>query len=138
MLHRAILGSLERFMGILIEHAAGAFPTWLAPEQARIVTVTERHDDFARRAQAALRDRGIRAEADLRNEKLGYKVRIAQIEKIPFILVIGDKELEEGGVNVRLRSGETPGFMSLEEAAALILADSDAPFKQGGMNYYFS
>ena len=138
MLHRAILGSLERFMGILIEHTAGAFPTWLAPEQARIVTVTERHDEFAREAQAALNGRGIRAEADLRNEKLGFKVRAAQLEKIPFILVIGDKELEEGGVNVRLRSGETPGFMSLEETASLILADSDAPFKQGGMHYHFS
>ena len=138
MLHRAILGSLERFMGILIEHTAGIFPTWLAPEQARIVTVTEKHDEFARRMESGLRDRGIRAEADLRNEKLGYKVRAAQLEKIPFVLVIGDKELEEDGVNVRLRSGETPGFMSLEDAAALILADSDAPFKRGGMNYRFS
>ncbi len=138
MLHRAILGSLERFMGILIEHTAGAFPTWLAPEQARIVTVTERHDAFARQAQAALQSSGLRAQADLRNEKLGYKVRAAQLEKIPFILVIGDKELEEGGVNIRLRSGETLGFKSLAESAALILADSDAPFQRGGMNYRFS
>ena len=138
MLHRAILGSLERFMGILIEHTAGVFPTWLAPEQARIVTVTEKHDEFARQVQEHLRGRGIRAEADLRNEKLGYKVRAAQLEKIPFVLVIGDKELEEGGVNVRLRNGETLGSRSLEETVALILADSDEPFKRGGMNYRFS
>lgn len=138
MLHRAILGSLERFMGILIEHTAGSFPVWLAPEQARIVTVTEKHDESARRAQAVLHEQGIRANADLRNEKLGYKVRAAQLEKIPFILVIGDKELEDGGVNVRLRGGETPGFRSLEETAAMILAEHDTPFKRGGMHYRFS
>ena len=138
MLHRAILGSLERFMGILIEHTAGAFPTWLAPEQARIVTVTEKHDEFAKQVQAVLREKGIRVEADLRNEKLGFKVRAAQLEKVPFVLVIGDKELEEGGVNIRLRGGDTLGFKSLEETASLILADSDEPFKRGGMNYRFS
>lgn len=138
MLHRAILGSLERFMGILVEHTAGIFPTWLAPEQARIVTVTEKHDQFAREAMHMLRANGIRAEMDLRNEKLGYKVRQAQLEKIPYMLVIGDKELETRGVNVRLRGGDTLGARSLEETVALILEDSDAPFKQGGMSYRFS
>lgn len=138
MVHRAILGSLERFIGILIEHCAGAFPTWLSPVQARIVTVTDRHDEFAQKAGDFLRQKGIRSEADLRNEKLGYKVRAAQLEKIPFVLVIGDKELESGEVNVRLRGGETLGSKGLEEVVALIQADSDQPFKQGGMNYRFS
>ncbi|MDR2124565.1 MAG: threonine--tRNA ligase [Desulfovibrio sp.] len=138
MVHRAVLGSLERFIGILTEHGAGAFPVWLAPEQARILTVTDRHDAFARSVQQRLRAAGIRAEVDLRNEKLGYKVRAAQVEKVPFILVTGDKELEAGEVNLRLRGGETVGSKSLEDAAALILAESDAPFKQGGMNYRFS
>jgi threonyl-tRNA synthetase len=138
MVHRAILGSLERFIGILVEHSAGAFPVWLAPEQARILTVTERHDEHARSVQQALRAAGIRAETDLRNEKLGYKVRATQVEKIPYMLVTGDKELETGGVNLRLRGGETVGSKTIEEVAALIQAESDAPFKQGGMNYRFS
>ncbi len=138
MVHRAILGSLERFIGILIEHCAGAFPTWLAPVQAKLVTVTDAQENFARDARDTLKKMGIRAEADLRNEKLGYKVRAAQLEKIPYILVIGDKELESNGVNVRLRNGETLGLKSLEEAAGLILADSDEPFKRGGMSYRFS
>ena len=138
MVHRAILGSLERFIGILIEHCAGAFPTWLSPVQAKIVTVTDAQENFARDARDTLKGMGIRTEADLRNEKLGYKVRAAQVEKIPYILVIGDKELESKGVNVRLRNGETLGLKSLEETAGLILADSDEPFKRGGMSYRFS
>lgn len=138
MLHRAILGSLERFMGILIEHCAGAFPAWLAPVQARIVTVTEKQDDFAMNARNILQSRGIRVEVDTRNEKLGYKVRAAQLEKIPYVLVIGDKELEAESVNVRLRDGTTLGCKSLEETAALIQADSEQPFQRGGMNYRFS
>ena len=138
MVHRAILGSLERFIGILIEHCAGAFPTWLAPIQARIVTVTDKHDEFAGQACSILKQSGIRAETDLRNEKLGYKVRAAQLEKIPYVLVIGDKELESGEVNVRLRGGETLGSRALQEVVALIQADSDQPFQQGGMNYRFA
>ena len=138
MIHRAIVGSLERFIGILTEHCAGAFPTWLAPVQAKIVTVTDAHDEFAKQAQAALQEAGIRCEVDLRNEKLGYKVRSAQVEKIPYILVVGDKEVEEKGVNVRLRSGDSLGLKSLEETANLILEDSDKPFKQGGMRYRFT
>ena len=138
MIHRAILGSLERFIGILTEHCAGAFPTWLAPVQARIVTVTDAHDAFAETAAAHLREAGIRVETDLRNEKLGYKVRSAQVEKIPYILVIGDKEVEEGGVNVRLRGGDSMGLKSLEDTVKMILEDSDQPFKQGGMRYRFS
>ena len=138
MIHRAIVGSLERFIGILTEHCAGAFPTWLAPVQARIITVTDAHEDFAKKVEAVLRDAGIRVEADLRNEKLGYKVRSAQVEKIPYILVIGDKEIEAEGVNVRLRSGDSLGLKSLEDTIRLILDESDQPFKQGGMRYRFS
>ena len=138
MVHRAILGSLERFIGILLEHCAGAFPTWLSPVQGRIVTVTDAQEAFAGKARDALRAKGLRVDADLRNEKLGYKVRAAQLEKIPNILVIGDKELEAGGVNVRLRNGETLGQKSLEETAALIRADNEEPYKRGGMDYRFS
>ncbi|MDR3174985.1 MAG: threonine--tRNA ligase [Desulfovibrio sp.] len=138
MLHRAILGSLERFIGILIEHNAAVFPTWLTPEQARIVTVSEKQDDFARKTQARLLAHGLRAHVDLRNEKLGYKVRAAQLDKIPYVLVIGDKELEADEVNLRLRGGETLGSKKIAEVVALIQADSDEPFKQGGMSYRFT
>lgn len=137
MVHRAILGSLERFIGILIEHTAGSFPTWLAPEQARVLTITDAQNEFAEKAVAQLRENGIRAEIDLRNEKLGYKVREAQLEKVPYILVVGDKEVETGGVNVRLR-GENLGFKTLEETAAMVAEDCQEPFKRGGMSYSFA
>jgi threonyl-tRNA synthetase len=97
MLHRVILGAVERFLGVLIEHTAGALPVWLSPVQAKILTVTDAQDEFARAALARLREAGIRAELDDRNEKLGYKVREAQMEKIPYMLVVGDKEKELGG-----------------------------------------
>ncbi len=138
MVHRAIMGSLERFIGVLIEQYAGAMPTWLAPEQARILTVTEAGDEAARKALAELRAQGIRVTADLRNEKLGFKVREAQVAKIPYILVIGEKEAQAGGVNVRLRSGENVGLKSVPEVAAMIRADGEEPFKRGGMRYSFA
>ncbi|EPR41257.1 Threonyl-tRNA synthetase [Desulfovibrio sp. X2] len=138
MLHRVILGSLERFIGVLIEHVAGAFPTWLAPVQAKILTVTDAQAEHAHSVLAALRARGVRVEADLRNEKLGYKVREAQLEKIPYMLVIGDKEVEAGGVNVRTRGGDNLGFKTIAEAAEMILADTAEPFKRGGMSYSFA
>lgn len=137
MIHRVILGSVDRFLGVLIEHLAGAFPTWLAPVQARLLTVTDAHNAFAEEARAALAEKGFRVEVDTRNEKLGYKVREAQLEKIPYQLVIGDKEVEERGVNVRLRSGENLGMKSLDEVAALMASDCDEPFKRGGMRYSF-
>ncbi len=137
MLHRVILGAVERFMGVLIEHTTGAFPTWLAPVQARILTVTEAHDAHAQVVVDRLRNAGIRAETDLRNEKLGYKVREAQMEKIPYMLVIGDQEMEQRAVNVRLRSGENLGLKDVEEVMDLILEDCQAPFKRGGMRYNF-
>lgn len=138
MVHRAIMGSLERFIGVLIEQYAGAMPTWLAPEQARILTVTEAGDDAARKALEELKAQGIRVTADLRNEKLGFKVREAQVAKIPYILVIGEKEAQAGGVNVRLRNGENVGLKSVSEVAAMIRADGEEPFKRGGMRYSFA
>ena len=138
MVHRAILGSLERFIGVLTEHYAGAFPTWLAPVQAKILTVTDAQNAFAEEACEALMKQGIRAEVDTRNEKLGFKVREAQLAKIPYILVVGDKEVEARSVNVRLRTGENLGVKSLDEVAALVQEDCAEPFKRGGMSYRFS
>jgi threonyl-tRNA synthetase len=137
MLHRVILGSIERFMGVLIEHFAGAFPVWLSPVQARVLTVTDAQNEHARQVLAFMQEQGIRAEADLRNEKLGYKVREAQIEKIPFMLVVGDKEVEARMVNVRARGGD-PGLLTLSDAAGLIRSAAEEPFKRGGMRYNFS
>ena len=138
MLHRVILGSLERFLGVLIEHLAGAFPTWLAPVQARILTVTEAQAEHAGRVHRALQAAGLRAELDVRNEKLGYKVREAQLEKIPYMLVVGDQEVQAEGVNVRTRSGQNLGLKSVGDAIGLINADAEEPFKRGGMSYRFS
>ncbi|MBR4423560.1 MAG: threonine--tRNA ligase, partial [Mailhella sp.] len=138
MVHRAILGSLERFIGVLTEHYAGAFPSWLAPVQARIVNVTDAQMDYVKEVKARLTAAGIRVETDLRNEKLGFKVREAQIAKIPYVLVVGDREVADGGFSVRLRSGENIGFRSFEDAVSLIRADSEEPFKRGGMSYSFA
>jgi threonyl-tRNA synthetase len=130
MLHRTILGSLERFIGILIEHYAGAFPLWLAPEQVRILTVTERADEWAKQVKAGLLAAGFRVEADLRNEKLGAKVREAQVEKIPYMIILGDNEAKDGKVTPRLRSGKNLDTMSLEELIALFSEEVSAPFDQ--------
>lgn len=138
MVHRAILGSVERFIGVLTEHFAGGFPTWLTPVQARILNVTDAQLEFTKLMEKELKAKGIRVEADIRNEKLGFKVREAQLAKIPYIFVIGDKEVEEGGVNIRLRSGENLGLHSIESAAQIIQNDSDKPFKDGGMCYSFA
>jgi threonyl-tRNA synthetase len=138
MLHRVILGSIERFIGVLLEHTGGALPAWLSPVQAKILTVTDSQNEFAQKVLQFLREKGIRAEVDDRNEKLGYKVREAQLEKIPYMLVIGDKEVAAESVNVRARDGEDPGLKSLEEAAELISTAIDEPFKRGGMSYSFS
>jgi threonyl-tRNA synthetase len=138
MLHRAILGSLERFIGVLTEHYAGAFPAWLAPVQARIVNVTDAQMDYVKEMKSRLAAEGIRVETDLRNEKLGFKIREAQMSKIPYVLVVGDKEVEGCGFSVRLRSGENIGFRSVEDVIAMIRADSEEPFKRGGMSYSFA
>jgi threonyl-tRNA synthetase len=127
MLHRTIFGSIERFLGILTEHYAGAFPAWLTPEQVRVLTVTSRADDFAVEAKARLRKAGLRAEADLRNEKLGYKIREAQMQKVPFMAVLGDKEVETGSVAVRRRGGDDLGVMSLDDFIALAQKETVKP-----------
>ena len=109
MLHRAILGSLERFIGILVEHYAGAFPLWLSPVQVRVATIAERHNSFACQLVDRLKKLGIRAEADIRTEKIGYKIREAEMMKVPYTFVIGDKEMESGQVAVRLRGRQDLG-----------------------------
>jgi threonyl-tRNA synthetase len=114
MIHRAILGTIERFMGILIEHCAGAFPLWLAPEQVRVLTLTERTQVYGRSVCEAVRGAGFRAELDDRNEKLGYKVREAQLAKVPYMLVVGDKEAEAHSVAPRSRSGGSSAAVGLD------------------------
>ncbi|HET9835793.1 MAG TPA: threonine--tRNA ligase, partial [Rhodanobacteraceae bacterium] len=113
MLHRAIVGSMERFIGILIEHHAGNFPTWLAPTQAVVLNITDAQADFAANVAQTLVERGFRARADLRNEKIGYKIREHTLHKVPYLLVVGDRERESGAVSVRARSGEDLGSMPL-------------------------
>jgi threonyl-tRNA synthetase len=120
MIHRVILGALERFIGVLIEHFAGAFPTWLSPVQAMVLTVTDRNIPHGEKVLNSLLEADIRAEADFRNEKLGLKVREAQLQKVPYMLVIGDKESGEEGVTPRLRSGKNLPFMSVGEFTHLI------------------
>jgi len=114
MLHRALLGSIERFLGVLIEHYAGAFPIWLAPVQAVVIPISERHHEYARKVMDRLTESGLRAEIDSRNEKMGFKIRAAQTQKIPYMLVIGDKESESGAVSVRNRFSGDEGAQSLE------------------------
>lgn len=113
MIHRAILGSIERFIGILTEHFAGAFPTWLAPVQARIIPIGEGHKQYAHEVYESLREQGFRVEVDDRNEKVGYKIRQAQVHKIPYMLVIGDREVEQKQVAVRHRKDGDRGALSL-------------------------
>jgi len=115
MLHRAILGSIERFIGILIEQYAGAFPLWLSPVQAVVLNITDRQADFCREVAKSLQDKGFRAELDLRNEKIGFKIREHTLQRTPYLLVVGDREMENRSVAVRTRSGEDLGSMSLEE-----------------------
>jgi threonyl-tRNA synthetase len=118
MLHRAIVGSMERFIGILIEHYAGAFPVWLSPEQVVVMNITERHAGYAANVKESLTKQGFRAFADLRNEKISYKIREHSLQKLPYQLVVGDKELQAGTVAVRTRSGEDLGAMSLDAFTA--------------------
>ncbi|MFQ5508054.1 MAG: threonine--tRNA ligase [Leptospirillia bacterium] len=120
MLHRAIVGSMERFIGILIEHYAGDFPTWLTPVQARLLPIADRHHDYVRGIEAAMREQGIRVESDLRNEKVGFKIREAQLSKVPFMLVVGDREAESGTVALRTRSEGDVGERKADEVIAAI------------------
>lgn len=115
MIHRALMGSLERFIGVLIEHYAGAFPIWFAPVQARILNITDDQAEYCEEVYSQLRKAGVRIEKDLRNEKLNYKIREAQVAKIPYMLIVGDKEKEDGTVTVRLRNGENLPPMPIAE-----------------------
>ena len=132
MIHRVIFGAMERFIGVLVEHFAGAFPLWLSPVQVRVLTITDRHIPYGERVLEELLGRDIRAEGDFRNEKLGYKVREAQLEKIPYMLVVGDKEVEAGTVTPRERSGKNLGAMKLEEFIEMILPQCRLPSLKGG------
>lgn len=123
MLHRAILGSFERFIGILIEHHAGSFPFWLAPVQVFVAGITSQQDDYTKDIEAKLKKANIRTKIDLRNEKIGYKIREATIARIPYILVVGKREAEEGLVSLRTREGEDLGTMSLDAAIELMNND---------------
>jgi len=127
MLHRAILGSLERFIGILIENVAGAFPMWLAPTQIVVATITSDADDYARQALAAFAKAGLRAELDLRNEKVGYKVREHSLAKVPVIAVVGRKEAEEGKVALRRLGSQDQNVLTIEEAIAVLAHEALAP-----------
>ncbi|MBP5118093.1 threonine--tRNA ligase [Pseudomonas protegens] len=118
MLHRALFGSLERFIGILLEHHGGALPLWLAPQQAMVLNISEAQADYARAISDSLRRHGLRASADLRNEKIGYKIREHSLQKVPYLLVVGEKEKDGGYVSLRSRNGEDLGRLSLEQALA--------------------
>ncbi len=115
MVHRTIYGSVERFIGILIEQYAGAFPTWLAPVQVKLMNITDAQYDYLKKVEEALKENNIRVEIDTRNEKIGYKIREAQLQKVPYMLILGDKEVEAGKVAVRSRKDGDLGAISLEE-----------------------
>ena len=115
MVHRALYGSVERFFGVLIEHYAGAFPVWLSPVQAVMIPISERHKDYAEKVATQLREVGVRVEVDARNEKMNAKIREHAMQKVPFLLVVGDKEAEAGSVNVRTRGKEKTEDMPASE-----------------------
>jgi len=123
MLHRAIVGSLERFIGILIEQHAGALPVWLAPVQVVVAGITDAQADYVKEVAKALQKQGLRVETDLRNEKITYKIREHALQKLPYILVVGDKEKAAGAVAVRARGNKDLGVMSLESFSELIATD---------------
>ena len=123
MLHRAILGSFERFIGILIEHYEGAFPAWLAPEQAVVMNITDNQADYAKSVEKSLKNKGFRVFSDLRNEKIGFKIREHTIQRTPYLIIVGDQEMEKGTLAVRTREGQDLGSMSLAEFSERLVAD---------------
>lgn len=131
MLHRAILGSLERWIGMLIEHYAGAFPTWLAPIQVAVASITDAQSDYAQEVAQKLHEARIRVRSDLRSEKINYKIRELSLQKIPYILVVGDKEKQAGTVSVRVRGGKDLGVMPFDDFLKLVSTENDtrAPFE---------
>lgn len=124
MLHRAAIGSFERFIGMLIEHYAGNFPVWLAPTQVTLMGITDKHQDYVIKMTEKLKTQGLRAKSDLRNEKIGFKIREHTLQKVPYQIVIGDKEIEDNTVSVRKRNGEDLGAMSIEKFAELLKEES--------------
>ena len=120
MIHRAMLGSIERFIAILLEQTAGALPLWLAPVQALVLPISEKFSEYAEQVRAQLAAAGLRVELDARNEKLGYKIREAQVQKVPYMLVVGAREQEAGAVAVRRRAGEDLGAMATAEFTARV------------------
>ncbi|MCK4691177.1 MAG: threonine--tRNA ligase, partial [Desulfuromonadales bacterium] len=124
MLHRVILGSIERFIGILIEHYAGSFPLWLSPVQAIVLNVTDNQAEYAQQVYNQLRAAGVRVELDLRNEKLGFKIREAQMAKIPYMLVIGDREMEEQTVAPRYRDGKNLAAVTAVDFAGFVAEET--------------
>ena len=120
MLHRALFGSLERFIGILIEQYEGAFPVWLAPRQAVVVNITDKHAAHATEAAERLQAAGFRAETDLRNEKIGFKIRELELAKVPYVLVVGDKEVASETVSVRARHGRDLGSLSQQDLQQML------------------
>ena len=126
MLHRVVLGSIERFIGVITEHFGGAFPTWLSPVQVKVIPISEKHSEYAAKVLAELDAAGIRAEVDTRNEKMGYKIREAQLQKIPYMLVVGDKEAESGTVSLRSRRAGDEGALALADFIANIKEEIDS------------
>jgi threonyl-tRNA synthetase len=124
MLHRAILGSFERFIGILIEHYEGIFPAWLAPTQAVVLNITDKQAEYAHNVEDSLKNKGFRVVSDLRNEKIGFKIREHTLHRVPYMLVIGDREVENRTVAVRTRGGEDLGTMSMEAFAERLTAEN--------------
>jgi threonyl-tRNA synthetase len=120
MIHRALMGSLERFFGVLVEHYAGAFPLWLAPRQVSLLTIADRHSDYAIELAQTLREHGIRADVNSDNEKIGYKIREATIRKVHYLVIIGDNEIQDDKVSLRKRNGESIGPYTKEELVALL------------------
>ena len=126
MIHRVVLGSIERFIGVITEHFAGAFPAWLSPVQVKILPVTDRAAEYAETLSGQLGKAGFRVEVDARNEKIGKKIREATLEKVPYMLVVGDRDMENGTVSVRHRTGEDLGAMSLERFTAMLQAEVES------------
>jgi threonyl-tRNA synthetase len=126
VLHRAVTGTTERFLGVIIEHFAGAFPAWLAPVQAVLIPIADRHVSYVQEVAEKLKQAGLRVQVDDRSERMNAKIRDAQKQKIPYMLVVGDKEMEGGLVALRLRSGENPGPLSVDEFLKHTVRDNQA------------
>ncbi len=129
MIHRTIFGSMERFMGILIEHYAGRFPVWLAPVQATILPISDKFNDYAYELRNKFKAKGIRVELDVRAEKVGYKIREAQLQQIPYMLVVGEKEVQDKLVSVRSRDNGDQGQMNSDDFVAKVLEEIESKAK---------